>query len=75
MNGRDNSTIQRDKFTLQHKHFCFIASVLKDSKPAPHWDANKHAQWQSIVHEFMAECKRHNSKFNADRFLEACGHE
>jgi hypothetical protein len=75
MNGRDATTIQRDKFTLNHKHFCFIASVLRDSKPLAHWDPNKMAQWQSIVHEFVAECKRSNSRFSEDRFLEACGHD
>lgn len=75
MNGRDANTIQRDKFTLQHKHFCFIAGVLKDSKPSAEKQDVAFNQWQTIVHEFVAECKRHNSRFNEDRFLTACGHE
>jgi hypothetical protein len=74
MNGRDKSTM-RKSVELQHRHFCFIAAVMAESKPAPHWDANKLAQWQSVVNSFVAACKRSNGRFDADRFMEACNHD
>jgi hypothetical protein len=75
MNGRDRSTINRDKIPeLQHRHFCFIAAVLAESRPMANWDANKHAQWQSVLNSFVAACKRSNGRFDADRFIEACNH-
>jgi hypothetical protein len=74
MNGRDKSGLNKTP-ELQHRHFCFIAAALADSKPAPHWDANKMAQWQSVVNSFVAACKRSNGKFSAERFREACNYE
>lgn len=71
-NKRDLNITER-KVSLEHRHFAFIAAVLKDSKPEAHWDANKRAQWQVTVHRFIARCKSTNPKFNADRFLAACG--
>jgi hypothetical protein len=72
MNGRDTNTIQRDKFTLQHKHFCFIASVLAE---LPTHSESLRAAKQSVVNSFVAECKRHNNRFNPDRFIAACNRD
>ena len=57
---------------LEQRHFKLIAQTLKDSKPAPHWDANKMAQWESMVREFMVVCKSVNPKFKRDLFTRAC---
>jgi hypothetical protein len=76
MNGRDRSTINRDKTPeLQHRHFCFIAAVLAETRPMVDWDEPLRIQWQLTVNAFTAACKRSNSRFNADRFLEACNHD
>jgi len=74
MNGRDIAGMRKTP-QLEHRHFCFIAAVLAESKPAPHWDANKLAQWQSVVNSFVAACKRSNGRFSADRFEAACNHD
>jgi hypothetical protein len=74
MNGRDISGMKKTP-ELQHRHFCFIAAVMAESKPETHWDPNKLAQWESILNSFVAACKRSNGKFNADRFREACNHD
>jgi hypothetical protein len=74
MNMKDIRTANKH-IELQHRHFCLIAATLRDSKPAEHWDANKMVQWQSIVNEFVAACRRSNGRFDADRFLTACNYE
>jgi hypothetical protein len=71
MNGRDKSTM-RKHITLEHRHFCLIAAALRESKPEPHWDANKHAQWYSTVNSFIVACKSSNPRFDRDRFVAAC---
>lgn len=74
LNRKDISTAKRH-IELQHRHFAFIAAVLAESKPLPHWDANKLAQWQSMVNSFVMACRSSNGRFSADRFLAACNHD
>jgi len=74
MNMKDIRTANKH-IELQHRHFCFIADCLRDSKPEPHWDANKTAQWQSVVNSFVAACRRSNGRFDPDRFLAACNYQ
>lgn len=57
---------------LQHRHFAIIAATLKASKPEPHWDANKMAQWVVTVHRFRDTCAASNPKFDEARFMAAC---
>lgn len=58
--------------TPSMKHYKFIAKCLSDSKPEPHWDANKMAQWQVSVNRFIEACIKQNPKFDKDKFLKAC---
>jgi hypothetical protein len=74
LNRKDISTANR-RIEMQHRHFAAIASALRDSKPAPHWDPNKLAQWQSTVNSFIVICRASNSRFDKERFLAACNYE
>jgi hypothetical protein len=58
---------------LARRHYEFIADALKASKPEPHWDANKMAQWDVTVHRFSDACARDNSAFKRDRFETRAG--
>ncbi len=59
--------------TMQRRHFELIAEALRDSKPEPHWDANKQAQWEVTINRFLAKLRSTNPNFNEARFLRACG--
>lgn len=59
---------------IERRHFEFIADTLFSSKPQPHWDANKMAQWVVTVNAFADACARYNPKFKRERFLDACGY-
>lgn len=71
INGRDKTTMNKH-VELQHRHFCFIASVL--SELPDHADSLR-TQKQSVINAFVAACRRSNSRFDADRFIEACNHD
>lgn len=53
-------------------HFEAIAEALRDERPQPAWDANKHAQWNLDVRAVTAALKRTCPNFDRDRFLDAC---
>jgi hypothetical protein len=71
IDAKDLRTAERNP-SLQHRHFAVIAAALRESKPMSHWDANKHAQWQSTVNSFIAACRRSNPRFDYSRCLDAC---
>jgi hypothetical protein len=60
---------------ISRKHFQAIADQLKDQKPAPHWDANKHTQWELDVRAVARALSTMNPRFDLARFLQACGLE
>jgi hypothetical protein len=58
---------------MTRQDFELIAETLKASRPAPHWDANKLAQWNATVNRFCERLRAINTRFNRDRFVSACG--
>ena len=60
---------------LQHRHFAFMAAVLKSEKPGSNWDVNKRLQWQLMVRSFADACSRTNPRFDRERFLAACNYD
>ena len=53
---------------MTKKDFIALANALIESRPQPHWDANKHAQFQSTVNSIVVMCRRSNPRFNEERF-------
>lgn len=60
---------------MQRRHSQFIADTLAASKPAPHWDANKRAQWVVSCNRFADALASTSPNFDRARFLAACGVE
>ena len=66
----------KDKWTakygvvLQHRHFAFIASVIKGMPDQIPWP-NTHKA--SVAVAFADACSRSNPRFERERFLKACG--
>lgn len=58
---------------ISRKHFQLIADALKEQKPAPHWDANKHTQWNLDVRAIAKTLATLNPRFDFGRFYKACG--
>lgn len=61
--------------TMQSRHFELIAEAIYSSKPATHWDLNKHAQYEVTVTRMADALSRTNPNFNRAKFLAACGVE
>lgn len=55
---------------MQKRHFEALALQLKYERP-PSQSAAKSYQWEKDVKAVARAC--FNSKFNKDRFIEACG--
>lgn len=49
--------------TMEHRHFAFIANVLRDVPPK---------QRKAIVERFAQACAGSNPRFDRERFLTAC---
>lgn len=60
--------------SLAKRQLEIIADTLFSTKPQPHWDANKMAQWVVTVNAFAEAGARYNPKFKRERFLDACGY-
>lgn len=60
---------------ISRKHFQLIADGLKEQKPAKHWDANKHTQWNLDVKAVAKALSSLNPRFDFGRFYKACGVE
>jgi hypothetical protein len=58
---------------MTKQHFAALAEAMKAEKPAAHWNANKMVQWELDVKALAQVCARFNSRFDYDRFVEACG--
>ena len=54
------------------RHYEAIALAMQDACPAPHWDANKRAQWDVDVSRLADVFARDNGQFKRDRFIAAC---
>ena len=64
------AAMQKDKSTgksveLQHRHFAFIAAVIKDIADA--------GQRYEMAYHFALACRGSNKAFDHDRFMRACG--
>lgn len=57
---------------MTRNDFEIIAETLKAAKPAPHWDANKMAQWEVTVSRFCERLRLVNPRFNETLFRKAC---
>ena len=55
------------------RHYEFIASVMKDSRPAKSWDSNKKSQWESTLSSMVEKFALDNPRFKAPEFIAACG--
>jgi hypothetical protein len=52
------------------KHFCELAKTMhatKPEEPLAYW------QWKLTLRELARLFARHNPRFDADRFMRACG--
>jgi hypothetical protein len=58
---------------MTKKPFEAIAEAMARQKPADHWDANKHTQWNLDVNALADMCAAENPNFDRARFLRACG--
>ncbi|MGA7239439.1 MAG: hypothetical protein WBY44_27405 [Bryobacteraceae bacterium] len=58
---------------MTRQHFKAIADSLRDQRPADHWDSNKRAQWDLDVNAMADVCRRFNTQFKRERFIDACG--
>lgn len=56
----------------QHRHFCFIADVIK---AMPSRAASLRTQKRSVALAFADACGGTNPRFDRERFLRACGEE
>ena len=59
-------------YHMQRRHFQFIADVLWDLRHEPAIDQ---ATLHMIVREFARQLRRTNSRFDADRFINATNGE
>ncbi len=50
--------------TMTRQHFTLIAEVISSSKPS---------EATQMAHAFADKLRETNSRFNRERFLEACG--
>ena len=55
---------------MSKKHFIALADALREQKPAPHWDANKHVQWNQDVKAIADVCAASNPQFNRARWMD-----
>lgn len=51
---------------LEHRHFAFIAAVIKDL-------GLEASEQRHVAAVFAAACARTNPRFDTNRFLKACG--
>jgi len=58
---------------MTRKHYVAIAGVLKSTRPAEHWDANKREQWTLDVRAIADVLAQDNARFDRARFIKACG--
>lgn len=75
---KTEAAARKDKTTgrgaeLQHRHFCFIADMLKNAGGFGETEGVQEEQWQRIVDQFADACAQSNPKFDRARFLKACG--
>lgn len=67
-NRKDRATPQTVE--LQHRHFAFIASALRNAKTAPHLSEQG---WVEVATVFANMCENTNPRFDRSRFLVAAG--
>jgi hypothetical protein len=58
---------------MTKKHFQQLAEALSVERPGIHWDANKKVQWELDVKAIVRACRSSNPRFDAQRFITACG--
>ena len=57
---------------MTRKDYIILSRALKAEKPAPHWAANKHTQWDCDVRAIAGACRSDNARFDTARFLSTC---
>lgn len=57
------------------KHFKALAEALRFERPGKFWDPNKVVQWKLDCKAIGETCKRFNSRFDYNKFIEACEKE
>ena len=60
---------------MTRKDYRRIADAMLASKPAPYWDANKHAQYKVSVSRLCDALQADNPRFDRQKFMQACGVE
>lgn len=58
---------------MSRKDYKILADAFLQTRPLEHWDANKLTQWQQDVSHVASALGRDNPRFNATKFLQACG--
>jgi hypothetical protein len=57
---------------MTKKDYILLADAFLQTRPLEHW-ANKLTQWQQDVVHVAHALKLNNARFDATRFMEACG--
>jgi hypothetical protein len=65
MHAKDKTTAERGVH-LEHRHYAFIANVIREMA------AEGHNAAQEVAERFANACAGTNVKFNRARFLAAC---
>jgi hypothetical protein len=58
---------------FRKRHYEAIAAIFKVERPADNWDASKRMQHNCLLCNFVALFHADNPRFDAARFVEACG--
>ena len=58
---------------MTKKDYIILADAFLCTRPMEHWDANKLTQWQQDVAHVAHALMLNNPRFNASKFMQACG--
>lgn len=72
--ARKDKRTAHDAPTLEHRHFAFIATTIRDMDNLANGHTDLAKIWQRRIAEHFADnCARTNPRFDRARFLRACG--
>lgn len=58
---------------MTSKHFRALAVALNSTRPDPTFDSRVLLQWNADMLAVANVCRSANSRFDAQRFIDACG--
>lgn len=60
-------------YDMTKKDYILLADAFLQTRPLEHWNANKLTQWQQDVVHVAYSLAQNNPRFNASKFMQACG--